>query len=182
MENPTYHNLGDHIETVEVDFDPSVISYGKLLDLFWASHDPRERPRRRQYMSAIFPRNDEQKRLAIEARSREAARRGGRIRTEILPASRFHLAEAYHQKFALRGRPELLKEYEAIYPSLGDFLASNAVTRVNGYVAGYGTCESLRGEIGELGLSPAGRKRLEEIVCPRDAKERGIPGTACPAG
>jgi len=133
-------------------------------------------------MSAIFTRNDEQKNLAIRTRNREARRRGGRIHTEILPATKIHLAEAYHQKFALRGRPELLKEYEAMYPSFEDFLASSAVTRVNGYVAGYGTCESLRGEFDGLGLSPAGRKRLEEIVCPRDVKEKRIPGAACPAG
>ena len=133
-------------------------------------------------MSAIFFHTDAQKTMAIGTRNREAARRGGKIHTEIVPAAKFHLAEAYHQKFALRGRPELLKEYEAIYPSLGDFLASRAVTRVNGYVAGYGTCESLREEIGGLGLSPTGRKRLEEIVCPRDVKEKRIPGAACPAG
>jgi hypothetical protein len=133
-------------------------------------------------MSAIFTRSDEQKNLAIRTRSREAARRNGRIHTEILPATRFYPAEAYHQKYALRGRPELMKEYEAMYPSFGDFLASSAVTRVNGYVAGYGKCETLRGEFDGLGLSPAGRKRLEEIVCPRDAKEKRIPGAACPAG
>ena len=69
-----------------------------------------------------------------------------------------------------------------MYPSLRDFLASTAVARVNGYVAGYGTCESLRGEFDGLGLSPAGRKRLEEIVCPQDAKERRSTGAACPAG
>jgi hypothetical protein len=133
-------------------------------------------------MSAIFTRNEEQKNLAIRRRSRVAARRNGRIYTEILPASRFHLAEAYHQKFALRGRPELLKEYEAIYPALRDFLASTAVTRVNGYVAGYGTCESLRGEFNGLGLSPAGKERMEDIVCPQDAKKRRSTGAACPAG
>ena len=133
-------------------------------------------------MSAIFPHDEEQKNLAIRTRSREAARRNGRIYTEILPASRFYLAEAYHQKYALRGRSELLKEYEAIYPSLRDFLASTAVTRVNGYVAGYGTCESLRGELDGLGLSPAGRKRLEDIVCPHDAKKGESIGAACPAG
>lgn len=164
-----------------MDFDPSVISYGDLLDVFWASHDPRERPWRRQYMSAIFTHGDEQKNLAIKTRDREAARRNGRIYTEILPASRFYLAEAYHQKYALRGRPELMKEYEAIYPSFRDFLASTAVTRVNGYVAGYGTCESNRKELDELGLSPAGRKRLEDIVCPPGAKEEKTPSAACPA-
>jgi methionine-S-sulfoxide reductase len=181
-ENPTYHNLGDHIETVEVDFDPSVISYGDLLDAFWASHDPRERPWKRQYMSAIFPHNDEQKNLAIGTRSREAARRNGKIYTEILPASRFYLAEAYHQKYMLRGRSDLMKEYEAMYPSFSDFLASRAVTRVNGYVAGNGTCDSLRRELDGLGLSPAGRKRLEDIVCPNDAKKGRSTGEACPAG
>jgi peptide-methionine (S)-S-oxide reductase len=181
-ENPTYSNLGDHIETVEVDFDPSVISYGELLDVFWANHDPRERPRRRQYMSAIFTRSDEQKKLAIGARSREAVRRNGRIYTEILPASRFHLAEAYHQKYMLRGRPELMKEYEAMYPSFGDLLASRAVTRVNGYVAGNGTCDSLRGELDGLGLSPAGRKRLEDILCTAGEKKGRSIGATCPAG
>ena len=164
-----------------MDFDPSVISYGKLLDVFWASHDPRDHPRRRQYMSAIFSHDDEQKRMAIGTRDREAARRNGRIHTEILPASVFYPAEAYHQKYALRGRPELMKEYEAIYPSFSDFLASRAVTRVNGYVAGYGTCETLREELAGLGLSPAGRKRLEEIVCPPGGRKEKSTGAACPA-
>ena len=51
------------------------------------------------------------------------------------------------------------KEYEAIYPAFNDFLASRAVTRVNGYVAGYGSCETLRKEFDELGLSiPRGKE------------------------
>ena len=75
-----------------------------------------------------------------------------------------------------------MKEDEPIYPSFGDFPASRAVPRVNGYVAGYGTCESLRGELDGLGLSPAGRKRLEDIVCPHDAKKGKSIGAACPAG
>ncbi|MBP2688530.1 MAG: Methionine sulfoxide reductase [Deltaproteobacteria bacterium] len=159
-----------------------MISYGKLLDVFWASHDPRERPWKRQYMSAIFTRGDEQRNLAIRSRSSVTAREKGEIYTEVLPASRFYPAEAYHQKFALRGRSDLLKEYEAMYPSLQDFLASTAVTRVNGYVAGYGTCESLRGELDGLGLSPAGRKRLEGIVCSHGAPKGRSTGVSCPAG
>lgn len=165
-----------------MDFDPSVISYEKLLDLFWASHDPREQPVRRQYMSAIFPHGDEQKNLAFKTKGRETARRSGKVHTEILPASTFYLAEEHHQKYALRGRSELMKEYEAIYPSFSDFLASTAVTRVNGYVAGYGTCESLREELDGLGLSPEGRKRLEDIACPPGARKGRSTGAACPAG
>jgi len=133
-------------------------------------------------MSAIFTRGDEQRNLAIRSRSSVAAREKGKIYTEVLPASRFYPAEAYHQKFALRGRSDLLKEYEAMYPSFQDFLASTAVTRVNGYVAGYGTCESLRGELDGLGLSPAGRKRLEGIVCSHGAPKGRSTGVSCPAG
>lgn len=133
-------------------------------------------------MLAIFPHDDEQKDLAFKTKDREAARRSGKTHTEILPASRFYLAEVYHQKYALRGRSELMKEYEAIYPAFNDFLASRAVTRVNGYVAGYGSCETLRKEFDELGLSPAGRKRLEDIVCPPGAKKERSTGAACPAG
>ena len=131
-------------------------------------------------MSAIFTHNDEQKYLAFKTRDREAARRNGKIHSEILPASRFYLAEAYHQKYALRGRSELMKEYEAIYPSFRDFLASTAVTRVNGYVAGYGTCEALREELDGLGISPAGKKRLEDLVCPPQARKGRSTGAACP--
>jgi peptide-methionine (S)-S-oxide reductase len=165
-----------------VDFDPSVISYGELLDLFWASHDPREQPWRRQYMSAIFTHGDEQKTLAFKAKEREAARRSGKIHTGILPASTFYLGEAYHQKFALRGKSDLMKEYEAIYPLFSDFLSSTAVTRVNGYVAGYGTCESLRKELDGLGLSPVGRKRMEDLVCPPGARKERSTGAVSPAG
>ena len=69
-----------------------------------------------------------------------------------------------------------------MYPSFSDFLASRAVTRVNGYVAGNGTCDSLRREIDGLGLSPAGRKRMEDILCtPEEKKGRGI-GASCPTG
>ena len=39
-ENPTYRSLGDHTETVEVEYDPHLTSYGNLLDIFWANHDP----------------------------------------------------------------------------------------------------------------------------------------------
>jgi methionine-S-sulfoxide reductase len=179
-DHPTYRNLGDHTETVEIDFDPSVISYENLLDVFWESHDPVGWSGRRQYMSIVFYHDDEQKNAAIRSKDRESARRNTGVVTEILPASRFFLAEGYHQKYMLRNRPELMKEYEGMFPSLGDLLASTAVARVNGYVAGHGTCEMLRKEIGGLGLSPAGRKRLADIVGAHERNAGGWTGAACP--
>jgi peptide-methionine (S)-S-oxide reductase len=162
--NPTYHDLGDHSESIQIDYDPTQISYDQLLEIFWASHSPTQRSWSRQYKAAVFYHNEEQKRLATESRDREAAKRKATIATEILPATTFYRAEAYHQKYRLRQDRELMKEFNATNPSDTDFEDSTAAARVNGYLDGYGTPESLQEEFEGLGLSPAASKRLEEIV------------------
>jgi peptide-methionine (S)-S-oxide reductase len=166
--NPTYHSLGDHTETVEVDFDPEKISYRELLNIFWESHNPESRSWSRQYMAAVFYHDPGQRRLAEETRDGLARKTGGKILTAVLPYTGFHLAEDYHQKHALRRFPELLEEFEAMYPSPGGLVSSTAAARVNGYLAGYGTCEALRGEIEGFGLSERGRGMLLRIVCGRN--------------
>jgi peptide-methionine (S)-S-oxide reductase len=115
-------------------------------------------------MSIVFYHNDEQQRLATETRDREAARRGSKILTEVVPAAEFYLAEAYHQKYWLQQVPALMKEFSAIYPATEDFVASTAVARVNGYLGGYGTSADLEGDLGELGLSPEGQQKLLDMV------------------
>jgi peptide-methionine (S)-S-oxide reductase len=162
--NPTYHNLGDHTETIQIDYDPTQISYEELLNIFWDSHNPAARPWSRQYMSIVFYHNDEQKRLAIETRDREAARIQGTIFTEIVPASEFHLAEDYHQKYRLQQVSELVREFGIMYPDDADFVNSTAAARVNGYLGGYGTFAQLQAEIDSFGLSSSGSNRLLEIV------------------
>jgi len=100
--NPTYHDLGDHSETVQIDFDPTRLSYEQLLDVFWKAHDSASRSWSRQYRAALFFHNEGQKRSAQESRDREAARIRGKVQTEILPAAEFYPAEDYHQKYYLR--------------------------------------------------------------------------------
>jgi len=56
--NPTYHSLGDHTETVQIDYDPTQISFEELLDVFWDSHRPTQRAWSRQYMAAVFFHNE----------------------------------------------------------------------------------------------------------------------------
>ncbi len=162
--NPTYHQLGDHSETVQIDYDPTQISYQELLDIFWDSHNPTRPARLRQYMSIIFFHNDEQKKLAIETRDHEAARVNGQIYTEIVSATEFYLAEAYHQKYRLRQVPDLVREFSAMYPATDDFVNSTAAARVNGYLGGYGTFADLQAEVSDFGLSPAGSEKLLDIV------------------
>lgn len=173
-EDPTYYALGDHTETLQIDYDPTRISYRDLLHIFWGSHNPTRRPWSRQYASIIFFHNDEQKRLAMETRGHEEARRGGRIVTEIHPYSRFFLAEVYHQKYRLQRERELMRELSLIYPAPLDFVHSTAAARVNGYVSGYGTRESLERELGTLGLTPEGKRTLVTLVS-SFGRQRGMP-------
>jgi hypothetical protein len=156
--------LGDHSEAIEIDYDPTRVSYRELLDVFWTSHDPRSPAWSRQYMSAVFYHDEEQRRLAIETRDREAARRRGEIATEIVPASTFTPAEDYHQKYLLRQRSDLMTEFAALYPDPEDFAASTAAARINGYLGGHGNLTALQDEIENLGLSSAGSSRLLRIV------------------
>jgi peptide-methionine (S)-S-oxide reductase len=169
--NPTYHDLGDHAETVQIDYDPARINYRDLLDTFWQSHTPTRQSWSRQYASIIFFHNEEQKRLATETRDRQAARRGTTIHTEILPYSRFHLAEAYHQKYRLQQERKLLREFTLIYPDPLKFVDSTAAARVNGYVSGYGTRGSLERELRTLGLSSEAERTLVKLV----SGSRGLP-------
>lgn len=109
-ENPDYRAVctgrTNHAEAVLVTYDPAVVSYEQLLDVFWANHNPTTRNRQgpdvgTQYRSAIFYHDDQQKALA-EA-SMAALEAAGRfpnpIVTEIVPAARFYEAEDYHQRY-----------------------------------------------------------------------------------
>jgi peptide-methionine (S)-S-oxide reductase len=162
--DPTYHQLGNHTETIQIDFDPAKVSYENLLEIFWASHDPTSRSWSRQYKAVVFYHDEEQKKHALATKDRLAVRAGATIHTEILPYAGFYLAEAYHQKYRLRSVRDIVVEFSAMYPRDEDFVNSTAAARVNGYVGGYGSPEAVKSEMSELGLSPEASKRLLEIV------------------
>ncbi len=162
--DPTYYDLGDHIETVEIEFDPKVTSYKELLDIFWRSHNPHKPGWLRQYMSAIFYHNDAQENLARETQDRESKRTNREIFTEIVPYKKLYMAEGYHQKYHLRQHRDLVKDYIMIYPDENDFINSTSAARVNGYVGGYGNFGILEEEIESLGLSDRGNEVLKEIA------------------
>lgn len=113
--NPTYKDVctdaTGHAEVIEVDFDPSKVSYDALLQVFWTSHDPTQVNRQgpdfgTQYRTVIFYHTTEQQQAA--QRSKEALEKSGRfsrpIATQIVPAQTFYRAEDYHQQYlAKRG-------------------------------------------------------------------------------
>jgi methionine-S-sulfoxide reductase len=163
-ENPGYHSLGDHSETLQIDFDPSRVTYEKLLEIYWTSHDPVSRSWSRQYASLILFHNEEQKRLAFASKESLERKLGTRIMTEIAPYTMFYRAEGYHQKYYLQNRKEIAREYRAVYPADKDFTDSTATARVNGYIGGYGNLASFDKEAGLLGLSPKGIQLLRDVV------------------
>jgi peptide-methionine (S)-S-oxide reductase len=110
LDNPTYKDVctdsTGHAEAVEVEFDPSKVSYEQLLKIFWENHDPTTVNRQgpdygTQYRSVIFYHTPEQK-AAAEA-SKKALDASGKyhraIATEIVPATTFWKAEDYHQQY-----------------------------------------------------------------------------------
>ncbi|MEK9660538.1 MAG: peptide-methionine (S)-S-oxide reductase MsrA [Alphaproteobacteria bacterium] len=106
--DPDYRSVCEgttgHAEAVEVTFDPDIVSYDTLLDVFFATHDPTT-PNRQgndvgtQYRSAVFVVDDAQRAAAQAARERAGAIWDDPVVTEIVPASSFFEAEAYHQDY-----------------------------------------------------------------------------------
>jgi len=115
-------------------------------------------------MSAVFYHNEEQKRLALETKAREEARLDHKLFTEIVPFSRFYIAEDYHQKYWLQQESDLKGEFKRMYPATEDFIDSTAAARLNGYAGGYGTSETLDRDLDSFGLTPAGKEKLLEIA------------------
>lgn len=110
FKNPTYKDVCSgktgHAEVVEVEYDPTKVSYEELLGVFWNSHDPTTLNRQgpdvgTQYRSAVFFHSPEQEAAAIA--SKEKLQSCGRYRkpivTDITPASQFYRAEDYHQQY-----------------------------------------------------------------------------------
>ncbi|GAB4314635.1 MAG: peptide-methionine (S)-S-oxide reductase MsrA [Candidatus Sumerlaeia bacterium] len=111
LANPTYRDVCSdttgHAEVVQVEFDPAVVSYERLLEVFWQIHDP-TMPNRQgpdvgtQYRSVIFTHSPEQEAAARASRTRagQSGRWGGRpIVTQIEPVREFWPAEDYHQQY-----------------------------------------------------------------------------------
>ena len=118
-ENPIYEQVKTgttgHYEAVEITYDPSIISYETILELYWKQIDPTDpegqfHDRGPQYRTAIFYQDEEQKRLAKESKQRleQSGIFSKPIVTEILPADTFYPAEEYHQDFYKKSK----KEYE----------------------------------------------------------------------
>lgn len=161
--NPTYQDIGDHTESFQVDFDPAVISYEKILDIFWKSHDPASGSHAVQYRSAAFTMNEAQRKAALASKE-QLEKSGVKVKTAIEPLPAFTWAEDYHQKYTLRNNKAFLKQLQKFYPDEKALANSTAAARLNAYLAGDGKASLFEKEIGQLGLDEAHQKMLREKV------------------
>ncbi len=106
--NPTYKEVTsgstNHAEAIEITFDPSKISYEKLLDVFWKMHDPTTLNKQgpdigTNYRSAIFYLDENQKQIALKSKQEFQKKLDRPIVTKIVKATDFYPAEEYHQKY-----------------------------------------------------------------------------------
>lgn len=159
-EDPTYHNLGDHTESIQVDFNPEVVSYEELVDIFWESHDPNSRSYKTQYANILFYHDDHQKKIAERTKQELAEEGNEKVRTQVRSIEEFYPAEPYHQKYRLRGTSPFIGILKNIYPDSEDLRDSTAAARLNGFLAGHGTPDQVEDLTGKLGLTEDAREKL----------------------
>lgn len=131
-EDPSYENIGDHTEVVQVEYSPDQISYSELLDVFWSSHSQVAK-KKTQYRSLILYHSEKQRKEAEES-FEHVEDQVGPVETDIQPLERFYVAEDYHQKYHLRNS-ERIKEFESLNDT--ELRESEMAAKANAEVAGH---------------------------------------------
>ncbi|XP_027179193.1 peptide methionine sulfoxide reductase A5 [Coffea eugenioides] len=137
--NPEYRSLGDHAESVQIEYDPKVITFKQLLEVFWTSHDSRQVFGQgpdvgNQYRSIVFTNGTEESRLASVSKEREQTRsKSGIVTTQIQQLGTFYPAEPDHQKFELKRNPFLLQLMGNLPEE--ELEKSSLAAKLNGYAA-----------------------------------------------
>ncbi len=163
-DNPSYYDLGNHTETVQIDYDPTLISFEELVQIFLLSHNPFAASWSRQYMSAVFYRDESQRESAMKAISDFEHEQNRKVQTQVLPVNEFYLAEDYHQKYLLQLNRQIMQEYNTIFSDFQDFVNSTSAARANGFVTGKGSMKLLDSSLPLMGLSEQAQQILRRAV------------------
>ncbi|MFB9860227.1 peptide-methionine (S)-S-oxide reductase MsrA [Salinicoccus siamensis] len=162
--DPTYRNMGDHTEMVEVDYDPNIISHADILHHFWHNHKS-DLPayKGRQYISLLCVREDQTSSVEAVKAEVEAAT-GVSIKTEIVPFTGFTPAEIRHQKYFLKRHPGALSQIDSLLGDESELMDSTFAARLNGLVGGHIGRVALLAEISRWPLPLHARNELKTIL------------------
>lgn len=161
--SPTYRSIGDHSEALQIDYDPAVISYERLLEFFWQHHEPCAAAWSRQYQAILFYGDATQERTARASAATVHESEGRALRTEVAPLRQFFVAEDYHQKYALRHQDELMRQLAPLFASEAEFRDSPVTAKLNAYCAGDLRFDELRAALAPLGFEALGNGSLRTI-------------------
>lgn len=161
---PSYRSMGDHTETIQIEFDPLKISYADVLREFWQNHYPnRDNYKGRQYISLLHYHTEEQRQTIVAIQQEMEEQLGESIETEISPFSEFTRAEERHQKYYLKRYPKALEQTIELYPESEQLTDSTFAARLNGFVKGYGTKTDLLEEMANWSIGEAEKSFLIDL-------------------
>lgn len=169
-DKPTYRRIGDHTEAIQIEFDPKQITFRKLLELFWNSHDPCGGTWSTQYKSVLWTHGEAQARTARAFVAEWQKKNKRKVTTALVPAPRFWIAEDYHQKYYLRSKKALLRALFDKKPTDAEIRESTVTARVNGWIQGYGSAAEIQAEASALKLSAKARRELRVLGVSRAPK------------
>ncbi|RZV12629.1 peptide-methionine (S)-S-oxide reductase [Natrinema hispanicum] len=134
--DPSYEVLGDHTEVIQVEYDPEQLSFTDLLERAFSEHNPYQQPQKRQYQNIMFTETVAQHDQLLAFLNESDLSHDG-LATRLESLDRFYLAEAYHQKFNLRGKRWITDVFtEAGYDDEA-VRESPAAAKLNAHVAGH---------------------------------------------
>ncbi|WP_050180138.1 peptide-methionine (S)-S-oxide reductase MsrA [Domibacillus robiginosus] len=165
-EHPTYRQMGDHTETIQIEFDPDVLSFEEILSVFWRSHTSTNRTHygERQYMSLLFYHNEEQRETIERVKQELESERNEPIETEIQPFSSFTPAEERHQKYHVKRFKRAADELSSSFDTPDSFTNSTLIARLNGFVKEYTTLSRIEEEIHLWDLSDSYKEELTAFI------------------
>ncbi|WP_417899744.1 peptide-methionine (S)-S-oxide reductase MsrA [Bacillus sp. CSS-39] len=163
--DPTYRQMADHTECLEIDFDPEVIGFEDIVQHFWSSHNPnRGNYKGRQYLSILLFHDAEQKEMIERVKDSLEKSMEDKIETEIASYRGFTLAEERHQKYYLKRYPKAMDRLMSYYGTHEQLVNATLVARLNSFVKGYGTLADLKEEMAGWNLSGEARGELVELI------------------
>ena len=162
---PNYRQMGDHTETLQVEFDPEQIRYEELLREFWWNHYPnRDAYKGRQYISLLYWHSEEQRLLIDQVKKEREQHLNEPVETEIRSFDGFTEAEERHQKYYLKRYPKALEQLAELYPEAVLLTDSTFAARLNGFVKGFGSRQHLMAEIALWPIGQEQRALLQQVL------------------
>ncbi|WP_426446170.1 peptide-methionine (S)-S-oxide reductase MsrA [Paenibacillus sp. S-38] len=165
-DTPSYRELGDHTETVEVVYDESRLPLETILDVFWNGHNPDNINdyKGRQYLSLMLFRDEGQRKVIEQVMQRREAEGRGRPATEIASFQAFYPAEDRHQKYYLKRYPDAVKKLTVLFPTHEDLVNGTLPARLNGVAKGYANRAQLLEEIRTWRIGEEEQEEMRRLV------------------